>query len=300
MRIGVARVVGGVLVLGLMVATSLLVPSGVARAASSGPGYRLEAQDGGIFTFGDAQFLGSATTRCTFECFGFAATADGQGYWILDNYPATNPSTSSLYGFGGVSDVNGLPLGASAVASDATGKGGWVLYGQSGRVVAIGDALWYGDGSNINLPGISLTIPPYGTISYFEGIVGTADGKGYWIVGEDGGVFSYGDAQFYGSMGGKHLNAPVAGIARTDDGRGYWLVAYDGGVFSFGDANFSGSMAGKPLNDIMISIAANPDGSGYWTAALDGGVFSFGDAPFLGSMGGRHLNQPVHSIAATG
>jgi hypothetical protein len=300
MRIGMARAVGAVFVVGLAVGTLFPVPSGAAGAAASGPGYRLEAQDGGIFTFGDARFQGSATTRCTFECFGFAATADGQGYWVLDNYPSANSGTSSLYGFGGVPDVSGLPSGASAVTSDATGKGGWVLDGQSGRVVPFGDALWYGDASNITVSGLSLTIPPYGTISYFQGIVGTSDGGGYWLVGEDGGVFSYGDAQFYGSTGGEHLNAPVAGIARTNDGRGYWLVAYDGGVFSFGDASFSGSMAGKPLNAIMISIAANPAGSGYWTAALDGGVFSFGDAPFLGSMGGRHLNQPVHSMAATG
>jgi len=298
MRLGIVRAIG--CVLGLTAALLFVVPGGVAGAASPpGPGYRLAAADGGVFTFGNAPFLG---TRCMFECFGFAATSDGQGYWILDSYPypSSTPSTSSLHGFGSVSDVTGLPEGGSAATSDASGKGGWVLYGQSGQVVPFGDAQWYGDGSNIDILGTLLTIPPYGTLSYFQGIVGSADGKGYWLVGEDGGVFSYGDARFYGSMGGKHLNAPVAGIARTNGGGGYWLVAYDGGVFSFGDANFSGSMAGRPLNDIMISIAANPDGSGYWTAAIDGGVFSFGDAPFLGSMGGRRLNQPVRSIVGTG
>ena len=63
----------------------------------------------------------------------------------------------------------------------------------------------------------------------------------------DGGVFSFGDAGFHGSMGGKPLDRPVVGMAATSDGHGYWLVAADGGVFSFGDAGFYGSMGGKPL-----------------------------------------------------
>ncbi len=29
----------------------------------------------------------------------------------------------------------------------------------------------------------------------------TPDGHGYWLVASDGGIFSYGDAQFYGSTG---------------------------------------------------------------------------------------------------
>ena len=60
----------------------------------------------------------------------------------------------------------------------------------------------------------------------------------------DGGVFAFGDAQFYGSMGGQPLNQPIVGMASTADGKGYWLVAADGGIFSFGDATFYGSMGG--------------------------------------------------------
>ena len=36
----------------------------------------------------------------------------------------------------------------------------------------------------------------------------------------DGGVFSFGDAQFWGSMGGKPLDAPVVGIVSTPGGGG--------------------------------------------------------------------------------
>jgi len=34
----------------------------------------------------------------------------------------------------------------------------------------------------------------------------TPTGNGYWCVASDGGIFSFGDAQFFGSMGGQHLN----------------------------------------------------------------------------------------------
>jgi len=49
---------------------------------------------------------------------------------------------------------------------------------------------------------------------------------GYWLVGADGGVFSFGDAGFYGSMGAAPPSSrtPVVAIASTSDGRGYWLT----------------------------------------------------------------------------
>ena len=68
-----------------------------------------------------------------------------------------------------------------------------------------------------------------------------ADAKGYWLGALDGGVFAYGDAPFYGSMGSTHLNQPIVGMAATPDGKGYWLVAADGGIFAYGDAGFYGS-----------------------------------------------------------
>jgi uncharacterized delta-60 repeat protein len=123
-------------------------------------------------------------------------------------------------------------------------------------------------------------------------------GQGDWEAASDGGVFSFGSARFFGSMGGKPLNAPIVGIAAAPDGQGYWLVASDGGVFAFGSARFFGSMGGKPLNAAVLGIAAAPDGQGYWLVAADGGVFSFGSAHFFGSTGGRALNAPVMNMTA--
>jgi hypothetical protein len=48
----------------------------------------------------------------------------------------------------------------------------------------------------------------------------TPDFLGNWEIAGDGGVFSFGDAQFYGSMGGKPLNKPIVGMAPTVTGTG--------------------------------------------------------------------------------
>jgi hypothetical protein len=122
---------------------------------------------------------------------------------------------------------------------------------------------------------------------------------GYWLVASDGGVFSYGTAKYFGSMGGIPLNKPIVGMAATADGNGYWMVASDGGLFAFGDAGYYGSMGGKPLNDPIVGMAATGDGKGYWLVASDGGLFAFGDAGYYGSMGGKPLNDPVVGMSAT-
>ena len=131
------------------------------------------------------------------------------------------------------------------------------------------------------------------------GMATTPGGGGYWMTAADGGVFSFGDAHFYGSTGNIHLNKPIIGMAATPDGKGYWFVASDGGVFSFGDAHFYGSTGNIHLNKPIIGMAATPDGKGYWMTAADGGVFSFGDAHFYGSTGNVHLNRPITGMAAT-
>ena len=121
----------------------------------------------------------------------------------------------------------------------------------------------------------------------------------YWEVASDGGIFTFGNASFYGSMGGKPLNRPIVGMAATPDENGYWLVASDGGIFNYGDAGFFGSTGGTRLVAPVVGMARTPDGGGYWLVASDGGVFSYGDAHFYGSMGGKALNRPIVGIAAT-
>jgi len=105
---------------------------------------------------------------------------------------------------------------------------------------------------------------------------------GYWLVGGDGGIFSFGSAQFHGSTGSLQLQRPVVGIAPTSDRGGYWLVASDGGTFAFGDAGFYGSIpglgispagttgGGPALNAPIVGIVPSTDGKGYFMVAADG------------------------------
>jgi hypothetical protein len=41
----------------------------------------------------------------------------------------------------------------------------------------------------------------------------SAGGNGYWLVAADGGIFTFGDAQFFGSTGAIRLNRPIVGMA---------------------------------------------------------------------------------------
>lgn len=115
----------------------------------------------------------------------------------------------------------------------------------------------------------------------------TKSGRGYYVVGADGGVFCYGDAKFHGSMGGTHLNAPVVGMAVRPQDDGYLLAASDGGVFAFGKAPFHGSMGGKHLNSPIVDIEFDAEGDGYWMLAEDGGIFTFGHTAFYGAPTGK-------------
>jgi hypothetical protein len=127
----------------------------------------------------------------------------------------------------------------------------------------------------------------------------TCTGQGYWLGAGDGGIFSFGDARFFGSMGGHHLNQPIVGMTATPSDAGYWLVASDGGIFSFGDARFEGSMGAVKLNQPVVGMTPSATGKGYRMVASDGGIFSFGDAQFFGSMGAVKLNKPVVGMTAT-
>ncbi len=110
------------------------------------------------------------------------------------------------------------------------------------------------------------------------GMTPTADGGGYWLVAADGGIFTFGNAPFFGSMGDRKLNSPIVGMQATPSGRGYWMVAADGGIFTFGDAAFPGSAADTAVGPPGGRHDRLPTGDGYWITAADGTVVSKGRA----------------------
>ena len=98
----------------------------------------------------------------------------------------------------------------------------------------------------------------------------TPVGGGYWLVAQDGGVFAYGDAHYYGSRGGQPSTRPLSEWPQLLT-VGYWLVGKDGGVFAYGAAEFYGSAGAMPPNASVTGIASSSDGGGYWLAETNGG-----------------------------
>jgi len=132
---------------------------------------------------------------------------------------------------------------------------------------------------------------------------GTADRftyqkTGYWMVGNDGGIFSFGGAPYEGSLPGLGIHVKnIVGLVPTSDGQGYWMIGSDGGVFAFGDAGFVGSLPGLGVHvKNIVGVVPTSTGKGYWMIGSDGGVFAFGDAGFVGSLPG--IDVHVGNIVA--
>jgi len=121
---------------------------------------------------------------------------------------------------------------------------------------------------------------------------------GYWLAGKDGGVFSFGAANYLGSLPalGVVPSEPIVAIEPNTSCTGYYLLGADGGVFAFGTATFDGSIPESHIsvsNAVSLSVVTG----GYFIATSDGGVFGFGTAAadFHGSLPGLgvHVNNVV-------
>ena len=235
--------------------------------------------------------------------------ADGWEYWYLhinNDTPGTDDGLNPPEFAFAPGIVVGAPVKSGQVVAFA---------GDSGDAESAGSHLHFelhppGDGSGA----AGAAADPYPSLRLAQGFrfgnrcafdtnprpaPSAASGPGYWLLGADGGVFSFGQAGFFGSTGGIRLNRPAVAMAAARDGLGYWFAATDGGVFTFGSARFFGSTGDIRLNQPIVGMAATPSGNGYWLVARDGGIFAFGDAAFFGSTGDTRLNQPIVGMAAT-
>jgi hypothetical protein len=236
---------------------------------------------------------------------------DGWTYWYMhinNDTPGTDDGANPLeYAFGA-----GIAMGTKVKAGQVV-----AFAGDSGNAEGTGSHLHFEihppDGTPVN---------PYPSLRIAQGFrVGNhcrfdtnpkrkpnaASGSGYWALGADGGVFSFGAALFHGSTGDSKLNRPAVAMAAAPGGSGYWFAASDGGIFAFGDAAYYGSIPSGTLrtpggdlklNQPIVGMASTATGKGYWLVARDGGIFAFGDASYYGSGGAMALNQPVVGLAA--
>ncbi len=249
--------------------TPLAQPVVGMAATRSGNGYWLVASDGGIFTFGDAPFKGSAgSIRLAKPIVGMAPTPSGNGYWLV-------ASDGGIFTFGDarfVGSAGNIPLRQPIVGMAPTPSGnGYWLVASDGGIFTFGDAKFVGSAGSLPLK------------QPIEGMAATATGSGYWLTASDGGIFTFGDAPFLGSAGDLKLNQPVTGMAPSPTGRGYWLVAKDGGVFNYGDAVFAG--AGNACsNSPAMAMASSRNVSGYWIANNAGSVAAFAPGQTAGTL----------------
>jgi len=205
-------------------ASSLPLQKPVVAIASTptGNGYWLAAADGGVFSFGDARFHGSAANlRLNAPIIAMDRTATGNGYWLLgqdggvfafgdapfhgrpptSSTPATAfASTKSSRGYVVArGDTGPFGFGDAAipgqevvshptivdVAASAWSQGAWITHSY-GHVSTHGDATSYGG------------LPPMPLQGRITAAAITPSEQGYWLLGEDGGVFAFGDAPYRG------------------------------------------------------------------------------------------------------
>ncbi len=210
------------------------------------------------------------------------------GNLAMENTPLITPDP------GGGLDV--VVAGRYEGVNNDTTQGFIAVYRVSSAPNTVGTGAWPMFHHDNQLTGSAIpALPPPGTC-----VPNTppCTNQGYWAVASDGGLFAYGNAPFYGSMGGHYLAQPIVGMARAPNTGGYWEVASDGGIFAF-NAPFYGSMGGKYLASPIVAISADPVTGGYWEVAADGGIFAF-NAPFYGSMGGHYLAAPIVGMSVNG
>ena len=270
-------------------------PAPVTSPVASHHGYWLDGSDGGIFSFGSAQFYGSTGSLALQRpVVGIVPTRDDGGYWL-------DASDGGVFSFGDTQYYGSVPgLGLHPAGSGQPNSlnapivgmvpsiddGGYFMVASDGGVFAFGDAHFAG-----SCPGIG------GCSGAAVAVMPDASGNGYWLVTKTGTVYTFGDASYYGAPG--NTGSPVTSAVRTPNGGGYWILTANGTVYNYGNAGDYGDAAGAfgGLNP-AAAIFTTSDGGGYWIASANGTVDQYGDAPNDGGMSSSHLNGSI--IAATG
>jgi uncharacterized delta-60 repeat protein len=243
-------------------------------------GYWMLDASGRVYAFGDATYLGDpfpAVQAAGTTAVDLAPTATGDGYWVVD-------SAGHVYAFGDATRYGDVSFAGRPTVSLAAKGDGYI--GFAGDLTA---TAWTSTGSTTTSPGFPLNQPvvdavpgpgatggtyavaadggvfslggaPFlgsmGGVALNQPVTGMAtdpDGRGYWLVAADGGIFAF-DAPFLGSMGGVPLNQPVTDMVPWADG--YLLVAADGGIFTFGHGPFAGSLGDAPPVTPVVAVAA--------------------------------------------
>lgn len=221
----------------------------------------------------------TSTTRSPVPTSTVPATSPGHrgghGYWLVGQH-------GQVYSFGLGRSATSPHVPASttvaAIAPTPDDKGYW-LVSTTGQVFSAGDAHFYGD-----LSGLAAGVPGAGATRQLAnpviGIVPSPDGRGYLLVGANGEVLTFGDAQSAGTcaLHGGCSGTVVSAVSGPTGG--YWLVTASGRVYAYGGARPVGQCSPEVEagHSAAVDAAATPDGRGLWVLLADATVCHTGDA----------------------
>ena len=207
--------------------------------------------------------------------------ANGGSYLIKgENGPALATQFNHLH------DVQINPADGSLWLADSRDNRVRAIYDAGnapGAVVPTGGAVQPGGGNN----GGGTTAP---------------GGSGYWMLGNDGKVYPFGDAASFGDASGLISSAAKAThIEPTPTLKGYWINDDKGNVFPFGDAARLGGIDPSALQggEKVTSLSSTPSGAGYWIFTSMGRVFPKGDAGSFGDLAATKLAGAIQSSIPT-
>ena len=238
--------VGTIYVVDLSFAGPSTEASDYTFSAALPPGLSLFSGASGATIAGSPQATGNFSVTITMTTVGHIPPLVSQQEFNLGIQPAVGywlaTANGQVYGQGAAGSYGGFPVTTTTgpvvgIAGVPSAKGYWVVTA-AGNVSKHGtDIGFYGDP-----PGLGKHI------SNIVAMAATSDGKGYYLVGSDGGIFTFGDARFHGSVPGigKHV-LNIVGMV-VNGSAGYMLVGSDGGVFNFGQSHFYGSLPGQGIH----------------------------------------------------
>ena len=170
-------------------------------ATPGGGGYWEVASDGGIFNFGDAAFHGStgrpASQRARSSAWPPRPTAAATGWWPPTAGSSTTATPASTARPGRSTSTS--PSSAWRPRPTGTATGWWPPTAGSSATAT---------------PSSSAHAVAAAQQAHRRHGGRAPSGNGYWLVASDGGIFSYGDAGFFGSTG-HPLNKPMVGMMST-------------------------------------------------------------------------------------
>jgi len=279
-------------------------------------GYWLAEQDGQVYSFGQASSLGSPTLTSGRIAADIEATSTGCGYWVIDSagvfhrfgdaaqIPQANlTSLVSWYDFSVAPDSSEIVVSAIPTA---LGTGAY-LFTSIGRVIRTGTTTAITDSAGReNLLWITQLNSPIVDARL------SSTGNGYWMLAADGGIFTFGDAKFSGSVPQRPVsdwaNEEIVSFAPDPDGVGYVVAAKSGKAWWFDHASrkqlpdvlqeaFGSRLLNKPIAAVMSRSCG-----GYLMVGSDGGVFAtpFSDCGFQGSLGGSPPDTPIIALTPIG